>query len=271
MVDSVPFSISLGELHLPRILCLHGGGVNAQVFRLQCRGLFRVLGDSFRFVFPDAPYLSSADPGILPTYAHLQPFRRWLRWKQDQPNPGPEAICQDIDDVLREAMDRDDIAGATGDWVAVMGFSQGAKIAASLLLRQQLRTSKLGPSPAEPSFKFAVLMAGRAPLISMDPELTDSLALADADELTTGAFAQVTGAFLQGSKDHILTLPTIHVHGRKDPGLADHQRLLTDFCREGTTRVVEWDGDHRVVIRDAEVACVAREILKRSRETHVMP
>ncbi|KAG5985261.1 hypothetical protein E4U55_007363 [Claviceps digitariae] len=269
MTNSGPLSISLGELHLPRILCLHGGGVNAKVFRLQCRGLFRVLGDSFRFVFPDAPYISPADPSVMPTYAHLQPFRRWLRWKQDQPNPGPEAICQDIDDALREAMARDDATGATGDWVAIMGFSQGAKIAASLMLRQQLRASKFGSRQAETSFRFAVLLAGRAPLISMDPELADSPALADADELTTGAFAQVTDSFLHMSEGHLLSLPTIHVHGRQDPGLADHRRLLTDFCRESTTRLVEWDGDHRVVIRKTDVARVAQEILALSRETCV--
>ncbi|KAG5951530.1 hypothetical protein E4U53_002897 [Claviceps sorghi] len=266
MTDSSPMSISLGDLHLPRILCLHGGGANAHVFRLQCRGLFRVLGDSFRFVFPDAPYYSPPDPSIVPAYAHLQPFRRWLRWQQDQPNPGADAICRDIDDALREAMVRDDAMGATGDWVAIMGFSQGAKIAASVLLRQQLRAAKFGPRQAGTNFKFAVLLAGRAPLISMDPELTDSLALADADELTTGVFSQVTGSFLRGSEDHRLSLPTIHVHGRQDAGLEDHRRLLTDFCRQGTTRLVEWDGSHRVVIQETDVARVAREVLTLSRD-----
>lgn len=254
-------NVSLGELHLPRILCLHGGGVNAEAFRLQCRGLFRFLGDKFRMVFPDAPYLGPADPGVLPTYAHLEPFRRWLRWKPEQPNPGPDAICQDIDRVIRETMLKDNAVGATGDWVAIMGFSQGGKLAASLLLRQQLRAEKFGQDKAGSNFKFGILLAARAPLVNLEPDLTESLALADADELTTGAFAQVTGSsFLQGS-DHILRIPTLHVHGRKDPGLVDHRRTLTDFCLVGTTRVVEWDGDHRVVIQAADVATVADEIL----------
>ncbi|KAF8861156.1 alpha/beta-hydrolase [Acephala macrosclerotiorum] len=270
MSDATPSTISLGDLHLPRILCLHGGGVNAEAFRLQCRGLFRALSGNFRFVFPDAPYLSPADPGVMPTYAHLQPFRRWLRWKPEQPNPGPDTICQDIDRVLHEAMVIDNAMGATGEWVAIMGFSQGAKVAASLLLRQQLRAKKLGQDRAGSNFKFAVLLAGRAPLIAMDPELTDSLALADADELTTGAFAQVTGSFLQRSDDHVLRLPTLHVHGKKDPGIANHRRLLTDFCKEGTARLVEWDGDHRVVIQGADVAAVAKEILVLSKQTGVL-
>lgn len=78
--------------------------------------LFRALSGNFRLIFPDAPHLSPADPSVMPTYSHLQPFRRWLRWKPEQPNPGSDAVCEDINRVLHEAMARDNaIAGATGD------------------------------------------------------------------------------------------------------------------------------------------------------------
>lgn len=268
---AVQTAVSLGDLHLPRILCLHGGGVNAEAFRLQCRGLHRALNGNFRLVFANAPCLSPADPGVLPVYAHLQPFRRWLRWKIEQPDPGADAICRDIDNALQQAMDNDDAAGATGGWVAVMGFSQGAKLAASLLLRQQLRAEKLGRENAGSDFKFGVLLAGSAPLVALGTaDLTDSLALADASELTTGAFAQITGSFLQGS-DHILRIPTLHVHGRQDPGIANHRRLLNDFCEAGTARLVEWDGDHRVVLQPADVAAVANEIIAFSKQTSALP
>ena len=269
MADSSPSTIALGQLHLPRILCLHGGGTNAETFRLQSRGLFRLLGDKFRFVFPDAPYLSPPDPGVMPTYAHLQPFRRWLRWKTDQPDPGPEVICHDIDPVISEVMARDDALGATSDWVALMGFSQGAKVCASLLLRYQLRAAKLEDQPAEAKFRFAILLAGRGPLVNLDMNLTDSFALADANEIITGAFALITGAFLNGS-DHVLHLPTLHVHGRKDPGLENHRRLLTDYCKPGTTRLVEWDGDHRVVLQTADVTAVVDQVLDLARQTGVL-
>lgn len=164
----------------------------------------------------------------------------------------------------------DNAMGGTGDWVTIMGFSQGGKVAASLLLRQQLRAEKLGQDQAGSDFKFAVLVAGHAPLIAMDPQLTDSLALADSNELTTGAFAHVTGFFLQRSDDHILRLPPLHVHGKKDPGIANHRRLLTDFCKEGTIRLVVWDGDHRVVIQAADIATVAKEIMVLSKQTGVL-
>jgi len=205
----------------------------------------------------------------MPTYAHLQPFRRWLRWKTDQPDLEPETICQDIDRVINQAMAQDDTLGATGDWVALMGFSQGAKVCASLLLRNQLRVDKLGTEPAKTNFKFAILLAGRGPLVNLDTDLTDSIALADANEITTGAFTLISGAFLNGS-DHVIRLPTLHVHGRKDPGLVNHRRLLTDYCKPGTTRLVEWDGDHRVVIKAADVTAVATQVLALAKQTGVI-
>ncbi|KID61140.1 citrinin biosynthesis oxydoreductase CtnB, partial [Metarhizium hybridum] len=52
-------------LSLPRILCLHGGGVNGTVFRLQCRAIIAQLGHRFRFVFMDAPYTRQR-PGPAP-------------------------------------------------------------------------------------------------------------------------------------------------------------------------------------------------------------
>ena len=66
------------NLHAPRILCLHGGGVNSSVFRSQCRALIKHL-PAFRLVFADGPWFCEAGPGIVPVYEDCGPFRRWLR------------------------------------------------------------------------------------------------------------------------------------------------------------------------------------------------
>lgn len=55
------------SLALPRILCLHGGGVTGDVFRLQARALIQAFKSRFRFVFVDAPFLCDAGPGISPS------------------------------------------------------------------------------------------------------------------------------------------------------------------------------------------------------------
>ncbi|KAH1600297.1 hypothetical protein KXW91_008005 [Aspergillus fumigatus] len=43
-------------LHLPRLLCLHGGGTNARIFRMQCRVLEKHLGRTFRLVYAQGPF-----------------------------------------------------------------------------------------------------------------------------------------------------------------------------------------------------------------------
>lgn len=57
------------SLKSPRILCLHGGGVTGEAFRLQARALIAKLQPTFRLVFADGPFF--CDPGtpypLLPT------------------------------------------------------------------------------------------------------------------------------------------------------------------------------------------------------------
>lgn len=170
-----------------------------------------------------------------------------------------------IEESIYEAMDRDDLQGATGDFVAVLGFSQGAKLAASLLFRQQVRAQKLGKYLAGTNFRFAVVMNGRGPLIAMDPYLLLNSALADASQITLDQ--RPTPEDVR-RREHILRLPTIHVHGLQDPGLPLHRHLLQDYCST-EARVVEWDGRHRVPIKTKDVAPLVWEILRMAAETGV--
>lgn len=159
-------------LHLPRILCLPGGGSNAEIFRSQCRRLTLALLE-FRLVFAEAPFSSQAGPDVLSTYKEWSPFKGWLRWLPHHASLKPVDAIAAIDESLDMAMSQDP---GTGEWVAVIGFSQGAKLAASLLYRQQC-------FPEEYTcFKFGVLFAGRAPLISLVEEYMDGLP--DAAQIT---------------------------------------------------------------------------------------
>ncbi len=230
-------------LHLPRILCLHGGGTNARIFRTQCRSLRAALSTDFRLIFADAPFFTGPGPDVESVYAEWGPFRSWMR-----PQQGPSGMrgwgqgavldLGAVDAVLDAAMREDDRLGASGPWVGLLGFSQGARLAGCLLLRQQQQQQEEKEAnrlpwllqskqpPVLPSYRFAVLMAGRGPLAvdSADPVL--------------------------------LRLPTVHVHGTLDAGLAMHRELLHCCCAEGSGRLVEWCGDHRVPIKTKDVALV---------------
>jgi len=269
----IPFTMTVLQaidtttLHLPRILCLHGGGTNARIFQAQCRVLRKQLESRFRLCFAEAPFLSQAGPDVIAVYKNFGPSKRWLRWLPGHPQIDAKSAVELVEESLYAAMREDDEKGATGEWVALLGFSQGAKMCASLLFRQQVRADKLGIHRAGTNFRFAVLLAGRGPLVSLDPDLLMTPALVDASQLGLSAYPDEQTLC---RKEHVLRLPTIHVHGLMDRGLPLHRRLLEQYCEKGTTRLVQWDGDHRVPIKTKDVAAIVAPILDIAKETGVL-
>lgn len=74
----------------------------------------------------------------------------------------------------------------------MLGFSQAARSAASLLFQERLGGTRLVEVYGEIIFRFAVLFAGRGPMISVHVD----------------AIMSVSSA--------VLSLPTIHIHGQRD-------------------------------------------------------
>lgn len=131
----------------------------------------------------------------------------------------------------------DDLKSATGDWVALLGFSQMAKIAASILYTQQLSREMAGHDAMMwPDFRFAILLAGRGPLVWLDRETRPSEGLADAVELSTSVAVSQPD---WGLSRHILQVPTIHVHGSRDPGLELHRNFYRRHCTRDSSIPLE--------------------------------
>lgn len=273
------------SLHLPRILCLHGGGVTAEIFRLQSRALIALLSPHFRLVFADGPFYCPAGPGMIPVYATYGPYRRWLRWLPEHPAVDDDAAIEEVEYAMRTVMEGDE---GVGEWVGLLGFSQGAKMAASVLYETQLRSEEKARAKAEASkneealdgmyggdvdsdagddeeteglaggnWKFAVCLAGRAPLIMLSERRTESKTMVRAGGISEGF--DFEGAGVNVDK---LRLPSLHVHGLTDPGLHLHRRLLNDYCVPGTAAVVEWPGDHRIPLKGDDVRPVVQAILE---------
>jgi hypothetical protein len=272
-MPSIP-STTPDTRHLPRILCLHGGGVNAAIFEVQSRNLVRHLQHSFRLVWADGPFLCDPHADVIDVYGSYAPFRRWLRWLPEHTDVDDASCIEEIGYAMRTAMEDDDRAGGTGEWVGLMGFSQGAKLSASLLLEQQAREIKARKDKVDietgltgvpgVNWRFGILLAGRAPLSNLNPEILKSQALVDAGNLSEG---------FQFCKDvdeeAMLHKPTLHVHGMADAGLHLHQRLLHEYCEEGTATLVEWEGAHRIPIKTKDVDRVVAAIYDLAESTGV--
>ncbi|KAL4978404.1 serine hydrolase FSH [Aspergillus desertorum] len=269
------------RFHLPRILCLHGGGTNARIFTAQCRALRRQLADNYRLVFADAPFLTSPGPDVTSVYGEWGPFRSWVpipagvdisTWAAASASGRVDAAVEAIDECIAAAMEKDDRAGGTGDWVGLLGFSQGARVAASLLYRQQ-RQQRMGlaswgrdrkrGATVSTGYRFAVLFAGRGPLLDLG---FGSGSLSGSSSTSVSAYASGSDSAAEeeeeGDDDDghgLLGIPTIHVHGLRDPGLEMHRGLVR-CCRPSSVRIVEWDGAHRVPITTKDVGAVVAEI-----------
>lgn len=197
----------------------------------------------FRFVFVEAPFFCDEGIGVYPVYANWGPFRRWSRWLKSHSDINAEACQHEIMYAIEQGMVTDP---GTGDWVGVLGFSQGAKVASSLLLKQQL-DDDAGREATK--FRFGIIMAGRAPLLALTPEMEDMKFLQSAAGLPDEADMDA----IYDAPEHKLRLPTVHIHGLKDEGLSLHRRCVEDYCAAGTTTVIEWDGPHRIAIKKNDV------------------
>ncbi|KAE8852219.1 hypothetical protein PTNB73_01235 [Pyrenophora teres f. teres] len=244
-------------LHKPRILCLHGGGTNARIFRAQCRVLERSLSPYFRLCYAEAPFSSKPGPDVVSVYKSYGPFKAWLRWSPEDPHRDATSAIERIQCSLLDAMAEDDEKGATGEWVGLLGFSQGAKICASLLYMQQFSRDVFGIDTDWPQFRFAVLLAGRGPLVSLIPDMPVPHGLVPASAVTTTAVEEK----LRFPMLDLIRIPTIHYHGLKDPNIQLHRRLLHEYFDKRYVRVQEWEGGHRIPIKTKDVNRLVEEII----------
>jgi hypothetical protein len=215
------------------------------------------LTPKFRLVFLDAPFLCAAGVGALPVYADYGPFRRWFRWLDSHPEKPDEEVWAEIDEALKKGMEADE---GSGEWVGVLGFSQGAKIAASLMYERQLRldarTEREGDG--QPRWQFGVMMAGRAPLVTLSDASKDFPWMQRGGGLVEG----VDMESITERPEMRLRLPTLHVHGLKDEGLGLHRTLAEDYCAPGSAVVLEWDGPHRIPIKKVDVERVVGAMME---------
>jgi hypothetical protein len=259
-------------LHLPRIMALHGGGTNATIFRTQCRVLERALSPNFRLVFAEAPFPAQPGPDVTQVYKDYGPFKSWLRIRPEDPIQDADNVVHQINNSLTTAQLADDWLGATGEWVGLIGFSQGAKLAASIIYSQQERRRENGNNIFWPdNYRFALLLAGRGPLVWLYPDSPIPQGLVDAAQPTTTSTPSLWDSEVEErTVKHLLRVPTIHVHGLNDPGLKLHRRLLHRYCDPETSTLIEWDGVHRVAIKSKDVDAVVEKVLAAAREAGVL-
>ncbi|KAG9239334.1 serine hydrolase FSH [Amylocarpus encephaloides] len=255
-----------------RFLCLHGHGTNSRILETQLELLRATLPCSWEFEFLDGEFDAAPAPGVKAIF------------------PGPylcyhgEPIPKDVQHAHNLVLD---VIREEGPFDGVIGFSQGAALAAAFIARQA------DISPSEEFFKVAVFIATSMPFdldgdrirLSYDGSSNLSAVQIDAegqashddqcDWLEDCRSASVIQEFegrrpstgeLKHQNIEILLryhpsthsqrirIPTVHVVGIKD-SYAEQGRDLALFCEPRKTQVVTHSGGHEL---PRDVGTVAR-------------
>lgn len=333
----------LDEIDLPRILCLHGGGTNAEVMRMQSRAFVSGLREDFHLVFADAPFLTDAHPAIVPVYEDFGPFRMWYRWRRNQRRCGgpkapdskaqtngtagdggetngaatketspriqaakkeeaqvdefgdeirddDEAVLAEVEYQMQSAMAESDRAGFTGEWVGLLGFSQGARVSGSILFDRQLHLEKAAqdrgvdlssrriraeletqtPGFAGGNWKFGVLIAGRGPFIEMSELGAESdLTQPAGDMMDFSGDMMASNPKMPGEDEaQKLKAPTLHIHGLKDPAQKGMRQWYESQFAKGKcgtgkgAELIEWGGNHRLPFKSSDMGPMLDAIIR---------
>ena len=214
------------DAHLPRLLCLHGGGTSALIFKIQTRRLQWSLRSTFKFVFADGPFASGPGPGVLPAFADCAPYYSWL-------NPGSTTLEQDqrrVRQVLRKIIKDDG-----GEFVGLVGFSQGARLTAGLLADQEEGIATEGI----PRWKFGVMLCGSYPPLSLSWARSSPPAGKPSQDIDEH------GPTREPDEDEMIHVPSVLVRGSLDPHCEKGRRLVKYFDPE-TAIVMEFKMGHHL-------------------------
>jgi predicted esterase len=215
----------------PAILCLHGGGTNAVIFSIQTIRIQRFLDSHFEFVFLDAPFETGPGPGVLPVFEGCDPYFRWISDLRQVEKPDKTR------NLLLDCFEKQRKKDGRG-FVGVLGFSQGARVAAGLLLEQQLRTPRVGTGEG---LRFGIFMNGTCP--------------------------PLVSGFSDLERMERIVLSTLSIIGTQDPWREDGRRLYSEHCDKDQAVLLEFDIGHRVPLLEQDTAKIVAEILRMYRET----
>ncbi|CAG8395007.1 unnamed protein product [Penicillium salamii] len=254
-----------------RVLCLHGMGTNANIFQAQTAAFRSLLPAHFEWEFFDADHDCEAAEGVSGIYPGP-----YLSFYNTPYTKQVEDSHHFIDEMIEQE----------GPFDAIMGFSQGAAVAASYIQKAQTTASL-----ERPPFRMAIFICGSLPFS------TDRLAGVDVTKMYASGGDMLTsdiaywksfsGPNVPLVTPHIncglngtltdrhldpddtvrryhpavdtrrIEIPTVHIYGRHDPYRAqsiDLQGLCSP--QQGLTLSYEHPGGHNIPSTEA----VSREI-----------
>ncbi|KGO72707.1 Serine hydrolase FSH [Penicillium italicum] len=225
-----------------RILSLHGMGTNARIFAAQTAHFRDLLPPDYEFVFVDGTTVCDPAPEVAENFEG--PYLGWYR------SPSTVSVAAAHDTVRKVIEEK-------GPFDAVLGFSQGAAVAASILLHAQI-------AGQTPPFQAAIFIGSPIPFSSSLDYGIDTrtyFGIAASSPSRPGALMQIPDylvtdpAYLKGDQSaedvfyqmfhatvdpYRIGIPTTHVYGLRDQWRR-HSMDLVQLC-DRTTAVEHGEG-----------------------------
>ncbi|KAI9662565.1 MAG: hypothetical protein M1821_008732 [Bathelium mastoideum] len=199
-----------------RFLCLHGMGTNSKILELQTAALRSELGEphAHNFDFVEGDLQWPAAPGD--DVAHLYKGFKDLNLAADEylayydPNSASTILdaINDLDSYVNEA----------GPFDGILGFSQGAILAAMLLIRRGHHAP----------FSFAVFICAGTPF--------------SEQALKKGVLELLDPVKEEGP---VIFVPSAHIYGAKDPDV-EHAHLLAKLCQDFGRIIYDHGAGHEI-------------------------
>ncbi|KAI9660963.1 MAG: hypothetical protein M1821_009290 [Bathelium mastoideum] len=242
-----------------RFLCLHGKGTSALILEAQTAGFRALLPEHYEYRFYDG----EEDFDSYPAISNVFPGPYFCYYK-DNSMRSVKAAHEYIGEIIEDE----------GPFDAVIGFSQGAALAASVILYHQIEHPL-----ALPLFRFAVFICGdlpftRSPEHGLDVteqyikdgvmhgdvvnepeqivEMKRSAPGRSSLELNTdsgytsdeeGASARTVRRFVPEVDKERIQIPTAHIYGAEDVDLKKSLALI-EMCDEGLREKYMHQGGH---------------------------
>ena len=169
---------------------------------------------------------------MIPVFEGLEPYLRWH--VKGLPVKPPQTVA-----VLQKSLNEQLVKDGRG-FVGAIGFSQGAKVVAGLLLEQQVRQRREGVDGRE-GFLFGVMFNGTTP--------------------------PLTAGLEEEEEAERIEVPSLHVLGRDDPWREEGLQMFEKHFDPKTATLMEFPVEHRLPLLAEHTAKVTSEILSMYRES----
>ncbi|MCJ1278053.1 hypothetical protein MMC21_005867 [Puttea exsequens] len=229
-------NIKQAKARKPVLVMLHGSGSSAAIFSIQTHSLAKELSKKYDLVFLDAPMLSTPGPGILPLFADMPGYYRWLD-PEDKSASRRFAELFDVAYYIKIQLDAQNVKRS--EVVAFLGFSQGALVALAMLALRLVEQSEWE------NLRFCVAIgAGTSGNVAQMDGVRDMMG---------------TLSTMVGREDSKFPGYSVQASGLRDQWYKDG-RQLASMCARDTTETMDYREGHVVPRQKNEVLKLVRLI-----------